>query len=118
MAGGDGFDRLRRDRRRPVRHRPRSGKVDRIEDFAPGRDQIGLDHSLFSEIRVGELAPAKFHIGAQATTIHQHIIYNAASGALYYDHDGKGGDALLLVAHLSPHLNMHAGDFLASMFLT
>lgn len=64
--------------------------VDTIMDFQPGIDQIILDYRVFKGMGFGPLKAQYFHVGPHATTHTQHIIYNHATGALYYDRDGSG----------------------------
>jgi Ca2+-binding RTX toxin-like protein len=44
-------------------------------------------------------------------TSEQHIIYNAGTGALYYDQDGAGGAAQVQIAFLSTKPTLSAGSF-------
>ena len=51
----------------------------------------------------GTLNPEMFGSGAYATTLEMRIMYDQATGNLWYDQDGKGGAAHVLVAVLSNH---------------
>jgi Ca2+-binding RTX toxin-like protein len=79
--------------------------VDRIVDFAPGVDEIGVFRPLFGGLPNGTLAAANFvaHASNAATaplgTVQ--FIYNTVSGALFYDEDGLGGAAAVRLATLS-----------------
>ena len=59
----------------------------------------------------GALTAAQFTIGAAATTADQRVIYNDQTGALYYDADGSGSGAPELMAMISAHLALTAGNF-------
>ena len=77
----------------------------------------GADRFVFSAAAgalgsAGPLDPAAFTIGTHATTAAQHVIYDAATGALYYDADGAGGAAQQLVARLTDHPVVDATDIL------
>ena len=85
--------------------------VDTITDFTVGADTIDLDHGVFSALGTGALAASAFHIGANANAAGQHVIYNATTGDLFYDADGKGGAAQVLFAHLTPGLALTEHDF-------
>ena len=57
------------------------------------------------------LDPAFFHAGVAAADADDHIIYNRANGHLYYDADGTGADAQVLLAVLTNHPLVLANDF-------
>jgi Ca2+-binding RTX toxin-like protein len=87
-----------------------SNNVDKIQDFKVGHDLIGLDSHVFSAIG-GSLGPGEFRIGAKALDGNDHIIYNASTGALFYDEDGKGGAAQVKFATLDHNLDLHNTSF-------
>ena len=90
--------------------------VDAIGDFAHGVDQIHLDRTIFAALAVGALAPGRFHSVPGATDAHDatdRIIYDNASGNLYYDADGNGaGSSSILFASLTGAPVLTAPDFL------
>ena len=61
----------------------------------------------------GALSAAAFHVGASATDTNQRIIYNSATGALFYDSDGNagGGGAQVQIAVLTPGLALTNSQF-------
>ncbi|MFD0460532.1 hypothetical protein ACFQY9_25295 [Microvirga aerilata] len=71
---------------------------DRIVDFNVNEDRIELSQYHFSVLALGALAAENFHIGAQAQTRTQHLIYNQANGKLFYDVDGSGRNAAVEIA--------------------
>jgi Ca2+-binding RTX toxin-like protein len=73
--------------------------VDRIADFGAG-DQIVLDHTIFAALDVGALAEAAFWAGTSAQDANDRIIYDKATGNLYYDADGNGEVAAQLIGTL------------------
>ena len=87
------------------------GNVDTIADFVSGLDRIALDDAIFDQLVPGALGGTLFHVGAEATDEDQRIIYDDATGNLYYDADGIGAGAQILVATLSGHPPLTAGDF-------
>jgi Ca2+-binding RTX toxin-like protein len=84
--------------------------VDRIEDFA-GNDLIVLDNAVFTGIGA-TLGAGEFRLGASAADANDRIIYNGATGALFFDADGAGGAAQVRFAVLDPGLALSNADFL------
>lgn len=86
--------------------------VDVIQDFNPKDDTIKLDRDFFAGIgKLGTLASAAFFAGSEAHDPTDRVIYDKATGNLYFDADGNGAGAATLFAHLSPGLNVTAADF-------
>ena len=87
------------------------GNVDAVVGFSVADDTILLDVSVFSGISAGALDADAFHVGASAADAEDRIIYNSASGALYYDPDGVGGADAILFATLAPGLALTQDNF-------
>ena len=81
--------------------------VDTIQDFnANAADKIRLNDDIFSAFTVGAnttLAAGNFAAngGGNATDGNDFILYDTASGNLYYDADGNGAGAKILFATLT-----------------
>jgi VCBS repeat-containing protein len=88
-----------------------AGNVDTIADFLSATDKIALDDAVFTGLGLGGLPPSVFHIGTEATDEDQRIIYDDATGQLYYDADGSGAEAAVLFATVDPGTIITAGDF-------
>jgi Ca2+-binding RTX toxin-like protein len=86
------------------------GNADLITDFT-SVDVIQLAHNVFSGLAVGNLAAAAFRVGAAAQDANDRIIYNAATGALFFDPDGSGTQAQVRFATLSGTHTLTAQDF-------
>ncbi len=88
--------------------------LDRIVDFNPADDFIHLARSVFTQIGpVGTLAADAFHvIGAGAADAQDRILYDSATGALFYDPDGTGGAAAVQFATLAAGLALANIDFI------
>ncbi len=94
LTGGAGADHF-------VIARPGGSLVDQITDFVSGTDQLRLDGRLFSEIGAsGSFTPAdaRFTYGTAAFDASDRIIFNASTGQLFYDADGTGSQAQVLIA--------------------
>lgn len=91
-----------------------STNFDRITDFNVADDTIVLEARIFSALATGALAAnALKDIALGAKDADDRIIYNSATGILYYDADGSGtafGNAKFAVLTGSPAIT--AADFL------
>lgn len=91
-----------------------AANADRIMDFGKGKDVIVLG------IHGQPLRPAEdgqFHVGSEATTPDQQIIYDRQSGWLHFDRDGSGDAAQVRFAKVKPGTDLHADDFLVALAL-
>ena len=87
------------------------GNIDRIADFAPGADKIALGHAVFG-LGTGALKPnALFLTGTAAHDGDDRIIYNRATGALFFDADGNGAIKAVQFATVTPGLALTVNDF-------
>ena len=90
-----------------------AGNVDRIIDFSVADDTILLENAIFMELSAGALPAGAFHIGSAAADADDRIIYDSASGALYYDADGSdASSAQILFARLDSGPALTGADFL------
>jgi hypothetical protein len=92
---------------------PTLANRDTITDFSHHDDTIKLSHSFFKGMGTGPLKSTFFFAGTHAHDADDHIIYNKASGALYYDSDGDGAHAQVLFAVVANHASagLAASDF-------
>jgi Ca2+-binding RTX toxin-like protein len=89
------------------------GNVDRIVDFSSADDTIRLDDAVFTQLGgLGALNPNAFVTGNAAGDANDRIVYDAASGQLFYDADGNGAGAAVLFATLQGAPALNASDFL------
>jgi Ca2+-binding RTX toxin-like protein len=85
--------------------------MDRITDFAHGVDHIQLENAVFTALpTTGTLSAAAFQLGSAATEADDRIIYNAGTGALFYDPDGNGAAAQVQFASVSVGTNLTNAD--------
>lgn len=86
--------------------------IDTIKDFSVIDDTIQLSSSIFTKAGpVGQLNTWRFVTGPEATDSLDRIIYDDATGALYYDSDGDGAAAAVQFAQLSTGLTLTSADF-------
>ena len=90
-----------------------AGNVDTISDFNVSVDVIDLDHLVFAGLATGALAASAFasNPGGEATDASQRIIYDNASGSLWFDSDGTGAAARVQIAVLTAGLAITNADF-------
>lgn len=92
-----------------------ASNVDTILDFNTVADTIRLENSIFTAFgaTTGTLSAAAFVTGTQAMDSSDRIIFDSATGSLYYDPDGTGAAAQIKFATLtSVSGTMTAADFL------
>lgn len=88
---------------------------DTIVDFSHAQhDKIQLENSVFTALGTGTgaLAGAKFWASTTgaAHDADDRITYNTTTGQLYYDNDGNGSHAKILIATLTGHPALVASD--------
>ena len=86
--------------------------VDTIQDFSTG-DRIGLATDVFANVTSGGITASEFIVGAQAADADDRLIYNQATGQLYYDADGNGPGVAVLFAQLAGGTALTASSFIA-----
>jgi Ca2+-binding RTX toxin-like protein len=88
--------------------------IDVIADFNVADDTIWLDDDIFSSdlLAGNSVAGSQFVIGTTALDAGDRIIYNDATGAVFYDSDGTGAAAAVQFATLSAGLALTNVDFL------
>jgi Ca2+-binding RTX toxin-like protein len=96
----------------------RKTNADRITDFLPKDDTVFLDNAVFkalgkkgSPAHPAKLGPGQFWTGKAAHDRNDHVIYDAKSGALYFDADGTGPTGAVLIARLPKTLALTTKDF-------
>lgn len=105
LIGGSGADTF-------VFNASGSKNVDKIRDFEHNMDTIALGHTVFTGAGpVGELLDSAYWEGSRAHDANDHVIYNPATGAVYYDPDGTGRAAQVQVAMVQLGTHLDHTDF-------
>jgi Ca2+-binding RTX toxin-like protein len=92
-----------------------AANVDQITDFNVVDDTIQLENGVFTALTTtGALAAGAFRIGAAAADADDRIIYNSATGDLFYDSNGNAAGGSVQFADLATGLALTAADFLVS----
>jgi len=89
-----------------------AGNVDTLSGFEHGGDRIALDDAVFTHVGgLGELGAGAFVTETAASDADDRIIYNGATGQLFYDADGNGAGTAVLFATLQGAPSLAASDF-------
>jgi Ca2+-binding RTX toxin-like protein len=104
LTGGNGIDQFVFDRAIGP------SNVDTVTDFNVTYDYLRLDDAIFTALAIGYLAAAEFVTGSAAIDASDRIIYDSASGAIFYDRDGTGVAAQVQFATLASGLALQASD--------
>jgi Ca2+-binding RTX toxin-like protein len=83
-------------------------KTDQITDFVSGQDKIRLS---ITDFNIASSMATAFRLGTTAQDANDRLIYHRASGKLYADLDGAGGQNKILFAQLNPGTELRPGDF-------
>lgn len=105
LKGGDGSDTFVFDSALGVTN------FDKISDFSAADDSISLSQSIFTEIADGALSSSVFVVGTSAHDADDRIIYDQATGKIYYDADGNGGGAKVLFAKVTAGTALTSSHF-------
>ena len=94
----------------------KSTNVDRIYGYRAKDDIIQLENGVFTKLGKGSTKGVKlkadmFVTGKKAQDAEDRIVYDKASGALYYDQDGTGSRAQVKIATLDKNLKITQGEF-------
>lgn len=86
---------------------------DKITDFVVADDTIQLDHAVFTKLTTtGVLNINNFVSATKAVDSNDYLVYNKATGALFYDADGSGTSADgIQIALLGVNLALTNADF-------
>jgi Ca2+-binding RTX toxin-like protein len=87
--------------------------VDHITDFVVGTDLIFLDAATFSAIP-GTFGSSNFQLGTTALDADDRLLYDAATGNIFYDADGAGGVAAILFASVTAGTALTYADFIVA----
>lgn len=88
--------------------------LDHIKDFNVKDDTISLENAFFKALKPGALHADEFALitsGTQTVTSDAHILYNKATGALYYDSNGGDAAGRVQFAVLDNHAALTFQDF-------
>lgn len=92
---------------------PIAGSADTIVDFVPKDDSFALDHLILTKLAFGWLESQNFvkNTAGRANDANDYIVYETDTGKLFYDADGNGKGAAVLIATLTNKAALTAADF-------
>lgn len=96
LTGGLGADQFRLNGNRGT------SSADALTDFESGTDRIELQTKIFKSLGLGQITADEFVSATAAQTATQNLVYDTASGELFYDADGSGARAQVLIGMLDP----------------
>lgn len=105
LFGGSGNDTFVFDRNAST-----SGNSDQIVDFSSGQDNFELSSSKFTSLG-SSFNAANLFFGEKAHDSNDFVIYNQATGDLFYDRDGSGSRSAQLIANLQNRATVRIEDF-------
>ena len=88
-----------------------TNNVDTLRDFVSGSDKVGLAGNVFAATTDGGIAAGEFVVGAAAADANDRLVYDEATGRLFYDADGNGSGAAVLFAQFAAGTVLAANDF-------
>jgi Ca2+-binding RTX toxin-like protein len=92
---------------------PLATNADRVRDFSSADDTFQIKKAFFTAFMSnGKLSAGAFRVGASAADAEDRIVYNKATGNLYYDADGTGAEAQVLIATLTNKAKLTLSDFI------
>lgn len=109
LTGGTGFDQFFFDTALNA-----ATNIDTITDFVSADDTIKLDRAVFDAIEAdGTLSSAAFRAGSAAADADDRIVYDQATGSIFYDADGSGAGEAVLFAEVAAGTILNRSDFFA-----
>ena len=100
LTGNDGSDGFL------FRVSPTAANADKIMDFNPEEDVIGLSATIFPGLAIGKLDASRLVIGRGATSPNHRVIYDSVTGRVFFDSDGSGTSQAQLIVTLPVNLDL------------
>nr|WP_246346968.1 calcium-binding protein [Sphingomonas jinjuensis] len=90
---------------------PSAGNSDVILDFQAGVDRIGLASDVFAAVTGGGITAGEFVTGTAALDADDRLIFDQAGRRLFYDADGNGAGAAVLIATFQNPAQLDVNSF-------
>lgn len=83
-----------------------------LMDFDPANDRIEFRNDVFTSLwALDPIGADTFRAGTAAADHNDHVIYDSATGTLWYDSDGDGAAAKVEIARLQPGTSLNNSHF-------
>ena len=108
LTGGDGADRF------VFKDKLSATNLDTVSDFLANTDLIAIDDAIFTKLKNDtDISDNFFIVGnlRDVTPANDYIVYDQATGKLYYDADGSGKGLPVAFATLTGTPTLSASDF-------
>ena len=110
LTGGDGADRF------VFKDKLSATNLDTVSDFLANTDLIAIDDAIFTKLKNDtDISDNFFIVGnlRDVTPANDYIVYDQATGKLYYDADGngKGNSVQIALIGTDTHATLTARDF-------
>ncbi|MEO7221587.1 MAG: calcium-binding protein, partial [Devosia sp.] len=106
LTGGNGADKF------AFTAAVKSKNADVITDFDVADDTIVLSHTVFKALAAGTIADEDAAYSTDGDAASAHLVYDSATGDLFYDRDGAGSAGDVKIATLTAGLTFTADNFL------
>jgi Ca2+-binding RTX toxin-like protein len=84
--------------------------LDRVKDFSHGTDEIALSDTIFRKLG-SSVAASELRFGVKALDANDYLVYNKATGALFYDSNGSASGGMTQFATLKAGTVLSFDDF-------
>jgi VCBS repeat-containing protein len=88
-----------------------ANNVDKLADFSVADDTIMLDRNVFAGLADGVLGAGAFALGTAAGDADDRIVYDSATGNIFYDADGSDVGQAVLFAQVAAGTALTEADF-------
>jgi Ca2+-binding RTX toxin-like protein len=85
-------------------------RTDEITDFTPNEDTLQFKANNFGGLATGTITAEQFELGTTAVDSDDRFIYDRDTGNLFFDDDGNGENAQVLITVISNQANLSASD--------
>lgn len=90
----------------------KTANADTITDFDVSEDSVLFARSVFKALAKGALSDADFALATDGDAASARVVYDSATGSLFYDKDGAGSAAAVKVVSLATGLALTHDHFL------
>lgn len=91
---------------------PLNGVPDYFMDFNPATDKFAFINTVFTSLwAMDPIGADTFQLGTTSSDHNNHVLYDSATGQIWYDPDGNGTAAKVLIAKVQPGTTLAYTNF-------